>query len=72
GRSFGGTRREKLEAQVAGHLLGPHISPAFVARWFKGAAWLAFATEERAGVVDLGRAFRSSERPSGRAIGPPQ
>ena len=30
----------------------PHFSPGFVARRFKGAAFLAFATEGRAGVVD--------------------
>ncbi len=29
-----------------------HFSPPFVARRFKGAAWLAFVTEERAGIVD--------------------
>jgi len=33
-------------------MASPDFSPAFVARWFKGAAWLAFATEDRAGVVD--------------------
>ena len=32
--------------------LSPHFSPPFVAKRFKGAACLAFATEERASIVD--------------------
>ena len=29
-----------------------HVSPMFAARRLKGATWLVFATEERAGVLD--------------------
>jgi hypothetical protein len=38
----------------------PHFSPPFVAKRLKGAVWLAFATEERAGIVDT-----MSSTPSG-------
>ncbi|MCZ6772650.1 MAG: hypothetical protein O7G83_11845 [Proteobacteria bacterium] len=40
-----------------------HFSPAFVARWFKGAAWLVFAIEERAGVVDTTSSIPTERTP---------
>jgi hypothetical protein len=41
----------------------PHFSPGFVARRFKGARWLGFATEGRAGVADTTLSSTSERKP---------
>ena len=45
-------KRMSVFMTVHSHVVSPHFSPGFVARRFKGAVWLAFTTESRAGVVD--------------------
>jgi hypothetical protein len=41
-----------------------HISPGLVARRIRGAAWLAFATEERAGVVNTPSSTPTERKPA--------
>ena len=45
-------------------LASPHFSPPFVARRYKGAAWVAFATEERAGIVDTMSSTPTERKPA--------
>jgi hypothetical protein len=52
-----------LDQWHASTLDSPHFSPGFVARRFKGARWLAFATEGRAGVADTTLSSPTERKP---------
>ena len=52
------------EAVLYRDLASPHFSPPSVARRIKGAAWVAFATEERAGIADTMSSTPTERKPA--------
>jgi len=57
---------EKLTDGFFSRTSSLHFSPPFVARRSKGVAWVAFATEERAGIVDTLSSTPTEGVPLGR------